>query len=165
MAEMNPVAPAIGKKIRGANRQYDPFVLPRLAIGDFNRPAVPANLVTRRRAVIVPIDRQGIQENPVGVIMIVAGGVPFAPGGKRFPAKWHQDLLAPRRLAGPKPLLLNPAVVRVKPELPRPIEVQPIESFDCAALAVRPRILRTRKENLRRHAKTLEISSMHVSEC
>ena len=41
--------------------------------------------------------------------------------------------------------------VRIEPELPRAIQIQPVDTMDEAALTVRPRILGAREESANRH--------------
>src|SRR5436189_2888235 len=53
-----------------------------LAIRNFDFAPIPADFVTGRGAMIACIDRNGIQENAVRIIMVVARRVAFAPGGR-----------------------------------------------------------------------------------
>src|SRR5258705_7208807 len=95
MAEMFAVAPAIGEKIRCANSENYAFTVPVRIVGNFDDAPVPADFVSRCGTMIGGGDLQGIEENPGGIIIFITGGIPFAPGGHRFPAKWNQNLFAP----------------------------------------------------------------------
>ncbi len=95
VAEMFPVHPAIGEKIRRADGEDDAFACPRCAARNRDTPAIPADFVARRGAMVGAGDLQRIFENARGVIIVVPRGIAIAPGRERFPAKRHDDLLAP----------------------------------------------------------------------
>src|SRR5438270_595851 len=113
-------------------------------IGNLDPPPIPAHFVTWGGAMIGPTHFQGIEKNSGGIIIIVSGRIPFAPGGERFPAKRDDDLLAPFQLVRQMPLLLDPALVPIEAKLPGTIQVEPIKAFQRPPLTVGPWILRPR---------------------
>src|SRR5262249_51843560 len=140
MTEMFSVAPTIGKEIRGTDRQDDAFVFPGGRIWNFHEAAIPTNFIARCGAMVFPRDFEGITIDARGVIIIVARGITLTPGGQGFPAKWHNDLLAPFHCVGREPEFLQPASLAIKAKLPGAVEVEPVVSLNAAAPAVRPGI-------------------------
>ena len=63
-------------------------------------------------------DLQWIEKNPGGIIIIIAGGISLPPGGQRFPAERHDNLLAPVDWLRQMPPFLNSAFVAIKAKLP-----------------------------------------------
>jgi hypothetical protein len=70
-SEMHSVAPAIRKKIRGANLQNYTPALPRLIVRNSDPTAIPTHLVARREPVIFLRDLQRVQVNARGIIILV----------------------------------------------------------------------------------------------
>src|SRR5215831_15143723 len=151
MTEMAAVAPAVGEKIGGANRKNHATIAPNVVVGNFKEPSIPADFITPCGSMVFPRDLERITEHTRRVVVVVAGGVAIAPSGERFPTEWNDDLFAPIGALGSEPLLLNAAVVAIKAELPRPIQIEPIIALNGAALTIRARILRARIYKLRRH--------------
>ena len=140
---MFSVAPAICEKIRRANFENNAFVFPNFRSGNLDASPIPANFVTRDVTVIGAIDFKRISENAGGIIIFVTGSFGLSPRRERFPAKRDDDLLAPIRPVGQMPTIFKTAFLAVETKLPGAIEVEPIFAFDCAALKIRARILRS----------------------
>src|SRR5438477_2811169 len=66
ITEMPAVAPGVGEKIRGADREDDAFVFPDRVRGNFNQPAVPTHFITRGGAMIFARDFERIAEDKRG---------------------------------------------------------------------------------------------------
>src|SRR5581483_5972973 len=137
-SEVPPVAPAVREKIGRSDVENHPLALPRLVSRDFHPAAVPTDFIARRGAMVSAGHFQGMSEDAGGIIIIAPRGIPFAPGGEGFPAKGHDDLLAPIALVRLEPLFVHAAAVTVEAELPRAIEVEPVVTLDRAALKVGP---------------------------
>ena len=141
VAEMHAVAPRVGEKIRRAHGEDRAPARPLGRHADLA--PIPADLVARRGAVVRAGDLERIPEDAGRVVVFVAGGVALAPRGEAFPAEGHEDLLGPRGLLAREPRLLPSHAVAVEAELPRTVEIQPIEALDEAALAVGAGIFRS----------------------
>src|SRR6185312_12406900 len=100
----------------------------------------PPHFVTRRGSMIASVHFQWIEKDAGRIIILIPCRIALAPGRERFPAKRHNDLLAPVRLVRRKPRLSNTASVAVETKLPWPVQVHPIDSLNGAALAVGSRI-------------------------
>src|SRR6266446_3575849 len=97
------------------------------------------------------VDLQWIAKNASRVIILISGAVALTPGGKRFPAERNNNLLAPFQRIRDEPGFLNAEALTVKPELPRPVEIQPVLAFERSALPLRPGIFRSRIKKSRDH--------------
>src|SRR4051812_7559583 len=103
-------------------------------VGNLDRAAVPADFIARRGPMILACNFERIAEDAHGIVVFIAGGVALAPCGQGFPAKRHDDLVAPRLILCAKPSFLGATAVAIKAELPGAIEVEPVQTFDKAAL-------------------------------
>ena len=90
-------------------------------------------------------DLERIQVDPGGVIVLVACRVTLTPGGKRFPTERNNDLFPPGKVIRLKPLFLLAHAIGIKAEFPWTVQIDPVVSFDRAALKVRARIFWTWK--------------------
>ena len=79
VAQVNPVAPGVGEKIRRPDVENHPLALPRLVVRHLDFAAIPAHFVTGRRAVIAARHFQRVSENARRVVVIIAGRVAFSP--------------------------------------------------------------------------------------
>src|SRR5205085_10400927 len=106
-AEMDPVAPAVGKEIGRADGQDRAPAFPMVGRRNFGGAPIPTDFVTGGVAIIESIDLQGIAIDAAGKIIVVVRGVGFAPSGEGLPAERNRNLLEPTRAFAGEPFLDN----------------------------------------------------------
>ena len=132
-----PVDPYLDFPVGRTHVQY--HALTRPLRGYLKGPPVPSDGMPGRLAIIVLADLRRAYVHILREVVLAAGYCLSIPCRVRFPGKWHADTPVELSRTLMQPILLAGAL-RIEPEIPLSVQVNPVLPFYCAPVEVRPRV-------------------------